>query len=470
MHNDIRPPKRRQEYTPQVEKTNVILPIDDQAIEEKPGKLHTLPSRNPFKRYLSILGPGLITGASDDDPSGIATYSVAGAQFGYQTLWLALLTYPLSVAVQEVCARIGLITGHGLAAITKRHYHPWILYGIVSLLVVANTINIGADIQAMAATIQLLTPGVDFAVIAVALTAIILLLLISLSYKTYAKFLKFTTVTLFSYVLVAFMANTDWNSAMHYLIVPTLSFDPIYLMTLVGILGTTISPYMFFWQANEEVEEEIAQGIIRKDDHNVDHKGLRKIGKSLLKDMRIDVSVGMLYAEVIMFFIIAATAATLYQSGSITNIADLELSTLALVLKPLVGDTAFFLFALGIVGIGLLAIPVLAGSASYAIAELFDWKEGLNKKFHEAKGFYTVVIVSTLVGLSLNFIGIRPVAALYYTAILNGIVAVPLLFLIWRMGNNRRILGEHTSGPLSNFFLVVTIIIMTLAAVALFTL
>jgi NRAMP (natural resistance-associated macrophage protein)-like metal ion transporter len=464
---DIRPPrpKKQATYTSQVEKTNVILPIDRQNIIAEPGNLLEEPT-NPVKKFYGTLGPGLITGASDDDPSGIATYSVAGAQFGYQTLWLALFCYPLSAAVQEVCARIGIVTGHGLAAVAKKHYPKGILYLIVGLLAVANTINIGADIQAMAAVITLLNPAIDFAVAAVGLTVIILFFLLALSYKSYAKFLKLAALSLFSYVFVAFLSEVNWKETFHYLLVPTLSFHPAYLLTLVGILGTTISPYMFFWQANEEVEEEIAKGVIRENRSPILHKP-RRISRALMKDMYIDVNVGMFYSSLIMFFIITVTAANLYSSGTIANVNDIQLDQLASVLRPLVGDTAYFLFAIGIIGIGMLAVPVLAGSASYAIAELFDWKEGLNKKFHEAKGFYVVIILATLVGLALNFIGIHPVAALYYTAIINGIVAVPLLAVIWLIGNNKKILGEHVSGPLSRTLVGITLLVMTAAIVAL---
>lgn len=462
-----RKPSLRDLYTPQVEKTNVILPVDDQAVEPKEGIIHLHPARR-VRTWFGLLGPGVVTGASDDDPSGIGTYSVAGAQFGYQTLWLALVSYPLSAAVQEVCARIGLVTGHGLAAVTKRHYHRSVLFLVTSLLLVANVINIGADIQAMAASFQLLFPSLEFSVIAVGITAFTLLLLVGLSYKTYARYLKMISVVLFSYVLVAFLSNVDWESALRHFLVPTLTLSPVYLMTLVGILGTTISPYMFFWQANEEVEEEISKGLIRKDDPETHHPSLLKLDRKVIREMYFDVNAGMFYSELIMFFIIVSTAANLYSDGKIHGVEDLSIVQMAEVLRPLVGDTAFFLFTVGILGIGLLAVPVLAGSASYAVSELFGWKEGLNKKFHEAKQFYFIIIAATLVGLLLNFTGVHPVAALYYTAVINGIVAAPLLFIIWRMGNNKKIVGEHTSGILSNVLVFSTIVIMAAAAVAMF--
>lgn len=460
-------------FTPQVEKTNTVLPVDEANLES-PSAQPLEPQNQPegikkrIFKFLRILGPGVITGASDDDPSGIGTYSVAGAQFGYQTLWLALATYPLSAAVQEVCARIGLVTGHGLAAVTKKHYGRFILFIVALLLVGANTINIGADIQAMSATLLLIFPEWDFAIVAVCLTAFILFCLVFLPYRTFASYLKFTALVLFAYIIVAFFANVDWNLALRSLLIPSISLQPTYIMTLVGILGTTISPYMFFWQASEEVEEEVSKGLIRKDDPKAQHPQLLKIDRRIIKNMYLDVNLGMFYSETIMFFIIVSSAASIFSQGGATSVTDLSLDQLANVLRPLVGDTAFLLFAIGIVGIGLLAIPVLAGSASYAISELFGWKEGLNKNFREAKGFYAVIILATLVGLALNFIGIRPVAALYYTAVLNGVVAVPLLFIIWRIGNNRKILGEHTSGWLSNTLVIATIIFMAAAVTAMF--
>lgn len=338
------------------------------------------------------------------------------------------------------------------------------------LLFSANTINVGADLQAMSSTVNLLAPSLPYQLVAISFALITLILLILLPYRTYCRFLKYTTFTLFAYVIVAFFVHADWPAVFRNLFVPTLSSDPTYLMALVGVLGTTISPYMFFWQANEEVEEEISQGIIRKDTPEATHLNLLHSDPQMLRDMRIDVGSGMLYSQIIMFFIIVATASTLYTSGAASSVSNLSLTQLANVLQPLVGDTAFFLFTLGIIGTGLLAIPVLAGSASYAVSELFGWEEGLNKKFHEAKGFYIVIVISTVIGLSMNALGISPVSALFYTAIINGVVAVPILLIIWRIGNNRKILGEHTSGFLSNFFMGITFLIMAVAAIAMFIL
>lgn len=427
-----------------------------------------------LKSLTSSMGPGIITGASDNDPSGIGTYSVAGAQFGFQTVWLTLVTFPLACAVQEACARIGIVTGHGLTTTIKKYYARWILAIVTLLLLIANTVNIGADIQAMAATIQLIAPQTSFVINSFAVALFTLLLLISLSYKAYSNYLKIFSLSLLGYVFVAFVSHLDWELILHSLfnVKEGLSVEnlknPTYVMTLVGILGTTISPYLFFWQSSEEVEEEVAKGMIKKDNPNIDHPALKKIKASYIKEMRIDIVTGIFYTCLTMFFIIISAGQNLF--GTNANIENLDLASLANILRPLVGDTAFILFALGIIGIGMLAIPVLAGSTSYAISELFGWNEGLNKKFRDAPGFYIVIIIATLIGLALNFTGISPVAALFYTAVLNGLIAVPLLFLIWRISNNKKILGEHTSGFISNLLIFIAILIMSTASVLMFVL
>ena len=421
------------------------------------------------RHILSVLGPGVITGASDDDPSGIGTYSVAGAQFGYGTVWTCLVTYPLSAAVQEVCARIGLVTGHGLAAIIKHYFPRWLLYVVAFLLVAANTLNIGADIQAMAGSIHLVLPVVPIALAAVLIVALTLTLLVLMSYKTYSKYLKWMALVLFSYMIVAFLSHVDWRLALKSLVVPAIQLNAAYITTVVAILGTTISPYMFFWQANMEVEEKIASGSITSPDPQMKRPRKLVLGRRAMNDMHIDINVGMFYSELIMFFIIVASAATIYKAGA-KDVSQLDLAAIAEVLRPLAGDAAYFLFTLGIVGIGLLAIPVLAGSAGYALSEVFGWEEGLNKKFHAAKGFYIAIILATLVGLGLEFVGVDPVAALYYSAVINGVVAVPLLVIIFLIGNNKKILGARTSGKLSNSLLIITALLMGGAAVGLFVL
>jgi NRAMP (natural resistance-associated macrophage protein)-like metal ion transporter len=416
-----------------------------------------------------VLGPGLITGASDDDPSGIGTYSVAGAQFGYGTVWVSLVTYPLSAAVQEACARIGLVTGHGLAAIIKHYFPRWVLYVVAFLLVAANTLNIGADIEAMAGSIHLVLPVVPTALAALLIVALTLTLLVFLSYKTYAKYLKWVAFVLFSYMIVALLSPVDWGLALRSLVVPGIKLDSGYITTVVAILGTTISPYMFFWQANMEVEEEIAAGLITSPDPQMKRSRKLRLGRRAINDMHIDIHVGMFYAELIFFFIIVSTASTIYKAGA-KDVGQLDLAGIAQVLRPLAGDAAYLLFTLGIVGIGLLAIPVLAGSAAYALSEVFGWEEGLDKKFHQAKGFYIAIILATLVGLGLVFVGVDPVAALYYSAVINGVVAVPLLVIIFLIGNNKKILGKRTSGKLSNTLLIITALLMGSAAAGLFLL
>ena len=435
--------------------------------QPSPHKAHKLARKESrVKHVLSVLGPGVITGASDDDPSGIGTYSVAGAQFGYGTVWVSLATYPLSAAVQEVCARIGLVTGHGLAAIIKHYFPRWLLYVVAFLLVAANTLNIGADIQAMAGSIHLVLPVVSTALAAVLIVVLTLTLLVSMSYKTYSKYLKWMALVLFSYMVVAFLTHVDWRLALKSLVVPAIQLNAAYITTLVAILGTTISPYMFFWQANMEVEEKIASGSITSPDPQMKRPRKLVLGRRAMNDMHIDVNVGMFYSELIMFFIIVASAATIYKAGA-KDVSQLDLAAIAEVLRPLAGDAAYLLFTLGIVGIGLLAIPVLAGSAAYALSEVFGWEEGLYKKFHAAKGFYMAIILATLVGLGLEFVGVDPVAALYYSAVINGVVAIPLLVIIFLIGNSKKILGARTSGRLSNSLLIVTTLLMGAAAVGL---
>jgi NRAMP (natural resistance-associated macrophage protein)-like metal ion transporter len=440
---------------------------DGQSNPKKTQKSGNIKSR--VKSLLSVLGPGVITGASDDDPSGIGTYSVAGAQFGYGTVWASLATYPLSAAVQEVCARIGLVTGHGLAAIIKHYFPRWVLYVVTFLLVAANILNIGADIAGMAGSVHLVLPGVPTALAALLVVALTLTLLVLMSYKTYSKYLKWVALVLFSYLIVAFLSHVDWGIALKSLVVPVIKLDKGYITTLVAILGTTISPYMFFWQANMEVEEEIASNTITSPDVQMKRPRKLVLGRKAMNNMHIDINVGMFYSELIMFFIIVSTASTIFKDGA-KDVAQLDLAGIAQVLRPLAGDAAYLLFTLGIVGIGLLAIPVLAGSAAYALSEVFGWEEGLSKKFHEAKGFYIAIILAAMVGLGLVFVGVNPVAALYYSAVINGVVAVPLLVIIFLIGNNKKILGERTSGRLSNALLIITSLLMGGAAAGLFLL
>jgi NRAMP (natural resistance-associated macrophage protein)-like metal ion transporter len=449
-------------------KNAVVKEVGSQpSVQQKKHKTRWKDSR--FRHLLSVLGPGVITGASDDDPSGIGTYSVAGAQFGYGTVWVSLVTYFLSAAVQEVCARIGLVTGHGLAAVIKHYFPRWLLYAVAFLLVAANTLNIGADIEAMAGSIHLVLPVVPTALAALLVVALTLALLVLMSYKTYSKYLKWVALVLFSYMIVAFLSHVDWELALKSLVLPAIKLEPAYITTLVAILGTTISPYMFFWQANMEVEEKIASSSITSTDPQMKRPRKLVLGRKAMNDMHIDINVGMFYSELIMFFIIVSTASTIFGAGA-KNLGQLDLAGIAQVLRPLAGDAAYLLFTFGIVGIGLLAIPVLAGSAAYALSEMFGWEEGLYKKFHQAKGFYIAIILATLVGLGLVFIGVDPVAALYYSAVINGVVAVPLLVIIFMIGNNKKIMGDRISGKLSNTLLVITALLMGGAVAGLFLL
>ncbi len=410
-----------------------------------------------------ILGPGLITGAADDDPSGIATYSQTGAQFGFGLLWTALYQIPLLLAVQECCGRIGLVTGKGLAGIIKEHYTRSILIGTVILVLVANIINIGADIGAVAAAAQLVVPA-PFFFYAALTTVLVVTLEVWVTYKIYAKILKWLALALLSYPVTTFIIAEPWGEILHATLVPHMEFTFAFLFIVTGVFGTTISPYMFFWQASEEVEEEIAARVRTNKD------GKPRIGPHFIRNMRIDTTIGMVASELVQWFIIVTTGSVLFSHGikTINTAADA-----AKALQPLVssfpnsGLLAGDLFAVGIVGVGLLAIPVLAGSAAYAIAEAFDWREGLSRRFMEARSFYGVIVASTGLGLLLNFIGIDPMKALVLTAVFNGVTAVPLLFLIAKINSNRQILGAHCGGALSRIFVWLSFGVMGICALAL---
>ncbi len=393
------------------------------------------------RKFLKVLGPGLITGASDDDPSGIATYSQTGAQFGYDQLWMAVFTFPFQNVIQEMCGRIGMVTGKGLAGVIRKYYGRPLLSMAVFLLLIANTINIGADLGAMAAAGQLVL-HVPFLVLLLAVTAVTLILEVFVTYKTYVRYLKYLTFSLFAYIVAALVIHQHWKSIAFATVVPTISLSRDYLMNIVAVLGTTISPYLFFWQAGEEVEEEVAAGKLRQMGAGVPRIHLKDI-----REMRLDTAVGMFFSNVVMWFIIVTTASTLHLNNILNvNTADQA----AQALKPIAGDFAFALFALGIIGTGFLAVPVLAGSASYAIAEALGWKEGLYRKLTQAHGFYGVITVATLIGLLVNFTSIKPFQMLYYTAVLNGVCAPPLMVLIMLIGNNRTIMGKHTNSRLAN--------------------
>jgi len=424
-------------------------------------KIHKV--KEEFSRFFRILGPGLITGAADDDPSGIATYSQTGAQFGYGQLWTALFMLPFQAAVQEACARIGLVTGKGIAAVVKDTYGKKVLYPVVLLIVVANTINLGADIGSMAAAASLIIP-VNFVIFILLFTALILTLEIFTSYYLYAKILKWLALTLLAYPLTILIVHLPWTTVIRATFIPHFEFSFAFLFIITGVLGTTISPYMFFWEASQEVEEEKVHHMFRR-------AAKPKVSWKNIRSMRMDNTIGMIVSEVATWCIIVVCAATLHQHG-ITNIATS--ADAAKALEPLVhsfpnaGYVAKVIFSVGIIGLGLLAIPVLSGSASYAVAEAFSWHEGLNLKLKQAHGFYGVITIATCVGLLINFIGIDPIKALVITAVINGIVAVPLIFLVINIAVNKKIMGEYKSKWLSNILVWITFIAMAAAAIAMF--
>jgi NRAMP (natural resistance-associated macrophage protein)-like metal ion transporter len=377
------------------------------------------------------LGPGLITGAADDDPSGIATYSQAGARFGYGTLWTVLFTFPLMVGIQIVSARIGRVTGHGLAANIRTHYPAALLHGIVGLLLVANTINIAADIGAMGAALALLVGGPAHWY-AVLFGAVSLVLQIFVPFPRYAPILKVLTLSLFAYVATVFAVHVSWGEVLVKSVTPTLSFSADYVVVVVAVFGTTISPYLFFWQASQEVEEQRAAAGARP------LKVAPRQARAQLRRIKIDTYFGMAFSNLVAFFIMLTAAVTLNVNG----ISDIETSAQAAeALRPIAGDFAFALFAAGIVGTGLLAVPVLAGSAAYAVAEAFNWPIGLGRTLTHAKGFYTIVSVATLLGVALNFSALDPIKALFWSAVINGVIAVPIMAVMMLMGNRRDIMG-----------------------------
>jgi NRAMP (natural resistance-associated macrophage protein)-like metal ion transporter len=412
--------------------------------------------KNPFKRFFKMLGPGLVTGASDDDPSGISTYAVAGASLGFATLWTALFTFPLMAAVQLICAKVGMVTGMGLAAVLRRHYSRSLLYVAVIGLVIANTINAGADIGAIAAAINLLIP-VPIAAMIVPIALIILALQIWGSYRLIAKTFKWLALALFAYIGSAFFAKPNWAEVLKGTLIPTISFNAQFLSTLVAILGTTISPYLFFWQANQEVEEEISMGRRTL----AQRKGATD---AEMKYATWDVNIGMLFSNVVMYFIILATAATLFKAGK-TNIQSA--TDAAQALRPLAGEGAYFLLAVGLIGAGFLAVPILTGSSAYAVAEAFGGKYGFDKKPQRAKLFYGVIAASTLVGMLINFLGINPISALFWTAVINGFLAPPLLVVIMLIANNRKVMGDRVNGRWVNLLGWATTVIMFAAAIGL---
>ncbi len=408
------------------------------------------------KSYLQTLGPGLISGASDDDPSGIGTYSAVGSTYGLGLSWMAAYLLPMMIAVQETVARIGIVTQSGLARVIDRRYGKRVLYPLVVLLIVANTINIGADIGAMVASLQLLIP-VNFIAGVITLTAAMTALEIIVPYHRYAGILKWLTASLLAYVVTGFIIRPDWLAVLRSLALPRIQFNSGFVAAMVAVMGTTITPYLFFWQASEEIEEERDEGEIGDFREAVlTHE---------IHEMRLDTYTGMVISNIVMLFIILTTAFILHDNG-ITNVDSAQKAASAL--KPLVGNLASLLFTVGIFGVGLLAVPVLAGASAYAVAELFKWREGLDRPFGSARGFYGSIIASMFVGMLLNFIGVNPIKALYYAAIVNGSIAPILMFFIFRIGRDEKVMGSFASPRWVNIWGWVATILMGGSAIVLF--
>jgi len=414
-------------------------------------------ARRRVRRFFAELGPGLITGAADDDPSGISTYSVAGAAFGYAPLWTALLSFPLMAAVQLMCARLGMVSGRGLASVIRRRYSRRVLWGACALLVVANVINIGADLGGMAAVSEMVT-GVKAVFWTPLYAGFIVSLLFWSSYRQIARIFKWLTLVLFAYVLTAFLANPDWRAVLRATVVPHVEWSNGFLAILVGILGTTISPYLFFWQAAQEVEEDRAAGrrTVRQ---------RRGATDAELRRARTDVVTGMFFSNLVMYFIILTTAATLHAGGQ-TTIATARQAAEAL--RPLAGEWAYWLFAIGLIGTGMLGVPVLAGSCAYAVAEAEIWRGSLEDTPRLAGRFYAVVAVSMLVGLVLNFVGLDAVTMLFWSAVVNGVLASPLIVLVVLLTSDPTVMGKRVNPPLLRWLGWATAVVMTAAAVGMF--
>jgi NRAMP (natural resistance-associated macrophage protein)-like metal ion transporter len=422
-----------------------------------PPEKKTRAKRNKLQKILSVIGPGITTGAADDDPSGIATYSQTGAQFGYGQLWTALYMLPFMMAVQEACARIGMVTGKGIAAIVKENYNAKILYTVVGLVLIANTINIGADLGAMAAAAKLILP-LPFIVWTLLFTASVLILEIFTTYKVYAKILKWLALCLLAYPLTVFIVKMPWITVLKATFIPHIEFNFAFFFIITGVLGTTISPYMFFWETSQEVEEV-------KEKKWMKH-GLPSIRKSNILSMRIDNNTGMIISEITTWSILVVAATVLHSKG----VTDIKTAAdAARALEPLVhsfphaGYLSKLIFSIGIIGLGFLAVPVLSGSAAYAVSEAVNWRSGLNLKLKRAHGFYGIITIATLIGLIINFIGINPVKALVFSAVLNGVAAVPLIFLIIKISVNKKLMGQYHSGMLSKIMLWVTFFAMSSA-------
>jgi len=400
-----------------------------------------------LSRFWKILGPGLVTGASDDDPSGIATYSQAGAAYGLSTLWTALITFPLMASIQEMCARIGLVTSHGLAGTLRANYSRPVLYLMLLFSFPAIVMNIGADIAGMGAVGCLLFPSIPASFFSLFFTILLLVLIVFLPYQKIAAVLKYLCIVLLVYLIIPFLYKQDLLAIAKATFIPTIKFNKDFISILVAILGTTISPYLFFWQATMEVEQHKAKHLV--------------VNKRIISEMRKDVDFGMLFSNMVMFFLILTTGTVLF-NGGINQIDTVEQAAQAL--KPLAGNSAYLLFAVGVIGTGLLAIPVLSGSLSYIVTETFGWKNGLNEKFYQAKIFYLIIAISLVLGLLMNHVGISPVKALIYSAILYGMTAPVLIAIILHISNNKKIMGKFTNGRTSNILGFASLVLMSVAA------
>lgn len=434
-------------------KTNASHNIEAPRTKSAKGEL------NPAKRLFKILGPGLITGASDDDPSGIVTYAQAGAQFGFQPLWTAFFTFPLMASIQYICAKIGLVSGQGLTSIIRDHYPPWVLYSAISLLVIANTLNAGADIGAIGSCAHLLIPALPSEVAVLPVTALIVVLLIFASYEFISRTFKWLTLSLFAYIVSSVLTNPDWLAVAKATFIPHIQLDKTFLSMMVAILGTTISPYLFFWQTRSEVEEQKQEGL--------DDEQRKGATTDDLKYAALDVNCGMLFSNIVMYFIILGSATSLRSHGQYLIESPQQA---AQALRPIAGDMASLLFSAGIIGTGFLAVPVLVGTSSYAMSELFGWRNGLNEKWYRAKRFYAVMTLTAIIGMTINFVGLNPMTTLVWTAVINGLLAPPLLLLIMLISNNKKVMGDKANHPIINCAGWLTTLLMTAAAVALIVL
>ena len=419
-------------------------------MNQHPGNHHKHSRRSPWSALRSQLGPGLVTGASDDDPSGIATYSQAGAGFGLSTLWTSLLTLPLMIAVQEMCARIGLVTRKGLTAVIRLYYPKPVLWLIVLVSFPAIILNIGANLSGMGAVANMLLPDIPAPVFNILFGISITYITIALPYARIANILRWLCLSLLCYMIVPFLTRTDWPQVLKHSLIPEIRWDRDFILIIVALLGTTISPYLFFWQTSMEVEEAREHRLV--------------VNKRVMDSMQQDVRVGMFFSNLVSFFIILTAGSVMFPAG-IQNISTVQEAAMAL--RPLAGDMSYLLFSVGVIGTGLLSIPVLAGAMSYMVSEAFGWKEGLNKKFHQARGFYGVMVVSILSALLINFSGLSPMRALILTAVVYGVMAPVVIAIILHICNNHLIMGDRVNGKWSNLFGWSALLLMSAAAIAL---